>query len=65
MKVLLTNHDYHTVINTLMRLTADKTKRSSHLEYLPGQFSIAKLEKGAITQQLTDFESRELVSLQA
>lgn len=63
-EVLLTNHEYQTAVNTLMRLTADKANALAHLEYLRNQFTVAKLEvRNAIAQQLTDFESRELVGL--
>lgn len=63
-EVLLTNHEYQTALNTLMRLTADKANALAHLEYLRNQFTVAKLEaRNAIAQQLTDFESRELVGL--
>ena len=63
-EVLLTNQEYQTALNTLMRLTAEKANALAHLEYLRNQFSVAKLEaRLAIAQQLTDFESRELVGL--
>ena len=63
-ELLLTNHEYQTALNTLMRLTAEKANALAHLEYLRNQFSVAKLEaRSAIAQQLTDFESRELVGL--
>ena len=63
-ELLLTNHEYQTAVNTLMRLTAEKANALAHLEYLRNQFSVAKLEaRSAIAQQLTDFESRELVGL--
>ncbi len=63
-EVLLTDREYQTAINTLMRLTAEKANALAHLEYLRNQFSVAKLEtRRAIAQQLTDFESRELVGL--
>lgn len=63
-EVLLTNHEYQTALNTLIRLTGDKANALAHLEYLRNQFSVAKLEtRNAIAQQLTDFESRELVGL--
>jgi UDP:flavonoid glycosyltransferase YjiC (YdhE family) len=61
-ELLLTHQEYQTALNTLMRLTAEKANALAHLEYLRNQFSVAKLEaRLAITQQLTDFESRELV----
>ena len=63
-EALLINHEYQTAVNTLMRLTADKANALAHLEYLRNQFTVAKLEtRNAIAQQLTDFESRELVGL--
>ena len=63
-EVLLTDREYQTAINTLMRLTAERANALAHLEYLRNQFSVAKLEtRRAIAQQLTDFESRELVGL--
>ena len=63
-EVLLTDREYQTAINTLMRLTAEKANALAHLEYLRNQFSVAKLEtRRVIAQQLTDFESRELVGL--
>lgn len=63
-EILLKNHEYQTAVTTLMRLTAEKANALAHLEYLRNQFSVAKLEaRSAIAQQLTDFESRELVGL--
>lgn len=63
-EVLLTNHEYQKALDTLLRLTGDKANALAHLEYLRNQFSVAKLEaRIAIAQQLTDFESRELVGL--
>ncbi len=63
-EVLLINQEYQTAINTLIRLTAEKANALAHLEYLRNQFSVAKLEaRKVIAQQLTDFESRELVGL--
>lgn len=63
-EVLLTNQEYQTALNTLIRLTAEKANALAHVEYLRNQFSVAKLEaRLAIAQQLTDFESRELVGL--
>lgn len=63
-EVLLTNQEYQTAVNTLIRLTAEKANALAHLEYLRNSFSVAKLEtRRAIAQQLTDFESRELVGL--
>ena len=63
-EVLLTDREYQTATNTLMRLIAEKANALAHLEYLRNQFSVAKLEtRRAIAQQLTDFESRELVGL--
>ncbi len=63
-EVLLVNQEYQTAIDTLNRLTTEKANALAHLEYLRNQFSIAKLEaRLKIAQQLTDFESRELVGL--
>lgn len=63
-EVLLTNQEYQKVVDTSIRLTAEKGNALAHLEYLRNQFSVAKLEaRLAIAQQLTDFESRELVGL--
>ncbi len=63
-EVLLIDKEYQTATNTLMRLSAEKANALAHLEYLRNQFSVAKLEtRRAIAQQLTDFESRELVGL--
>jgi hypothetical protein len=63
-EVLLVNQDYQKAVDTLIRLTSEKANAIAHLEYLRNQFSVAKLEaRLAIAQQLTDFESRELVGL--
>lgn len=63
-EILLTNQEYQTAMSTMMRITAEKANALAHLEYLRNQFSAAKLEcRRAIAQQLTDFESRELVGL--
>ncbi len=63
-EVLLTNQEYQKAMDMQMRLTGDKANALAHLEYLRNQFSVAKLEaRLAIAQQLTDFESRELVGL--
>ncbi|MBW4665040.1 MAG: hypothetical protein KME01_12705 [Chroococcus sp. CMT-3BRIN-NPC107] len=63
-EVLLVDKEYQTATNTLMRLSAEKANALAHLEYLRNQFSVAKLEtRRVIAQQLTDFESRELVGL--
>lgn len=63
-EVLLVDKEYQTATNTIMRLSAEKANALAHLEYLRNQFSVAKLEtRRAIAQQLTDFESRELVGL--
>jgi hypothetical protein len=63
-EVLLTNQEYQKAVDTSIRLTAEKANALAHLEYLRNQFSVAKLEaRLAIAQQLTDFESRELVGL--
>ncbi|MBD2610353.1 hypothetical protein H6G94_03515 [Nostoc punctiforme FACHB-252] len=63
-EVLLVNQEYQKAMDTLIRLTGEKANALGHLEYLRNQFSVAKLEaRLAIAQQLTDFESRELVGL--
>jgi|GEM_PF-331500 len=63
-EVLLTNQEYQKAMDMQMRLTGDKANALAQLEYLRNQFSVAKLEaRLAIAQQLTDFESRELVGL--
>ncbi|AFZ33289.1 hypothetical protein Glo7428_4861 [Gloeocapsa sp. PCC 7428] len=63
-ELLLVNQEYQTALNTLIQLNAEKANALAHLEYLRNQFSVAKLEcRRAIAQQLTDFESRELVGL--
>ncbi len=63
-EVLLVNQEYQKAIDTQIRLTVDKANAIAHLEYLHNQFSVAKLEaRLAIAQQLSDFESRELVGL--
>jgi outer membrane lipoprotein-sorting protein len=61
-EVLLIDQEYQKAVDTSMRLTSEKANALAHLEYLRNQFSVAKLEaRLAIAQQLTDFESRELV----
>ena len=63
-EVLLVNQEYQKAIDTQIRLTDEKANAIAHLEYLRNQFSVAKLEtRLAIAQQLSDFESRELVGL--
>lgn len=63
-EVLLVNQEYQKAIDTQIRLTLDKANAIAHLEYLRNQFSVAKLEaRLAIAQQLSNFESRELVGL--
>ena len=63
-EVLLTSQEYQKAMDTLVRLTSDKANAIAQLEYLRNLFSVAKLEaRLAIAQQLTDFESRELVGL--
>ncbi|MBD2450645.1 hypothetical protein H6G76_26650 [Nostoc sp. FACHB-152] len=63
-EVLLVNHEYQKAMDTLIQLSAEKANAIAHLEYLRNQFSVAKLEaRLTIAQQLTDFESRELVGL--
>ena len=63
-EVLLTDQEYQKAVDKAMQLTGEKANALAHLEYLRNQFSVAKLEaRLAIAQQLTDFESRELVGL--
>ncbi|ALF54232.1 hypothetical protein ACX27_17520 [Nostoc piscinale CENA21] len=63
-EVLLLNHEYQKAVDTQIQLTVEKANAMAHLEYLRNQFSVAKLEaRLAIAQQLTDYESRELVGL--
>ncbi|MCC5636577.1 hypothetical protein LC593_12020 [Nostoc sp. CHAB 5844] len=63
-EVLLLNHEYQKAVDTQIQLTVEKANAIAHLEYLRNQFSVAKLEaRLAIAQQLTDYESRELVGL--
>jgi hypothetical protein len=63
-EVLLVNQEYQKAMDTLIQLTTEKANAVAHLEYLRNQFSVAKLQaRLAIAQQLTDFESRELVGL--
>ncbi|MBI1240795.1 hypothetical protein [Umezakia ovalisporum] len=63
-EVLLVNQEYQQAMDTQMRLMAEKANAIAHVEYLRNQFTVAKLEaRLAIAQQLTDFESRELVGL--
>ena len=63
-ELLCVDQEYQTAQNTMMRLMSEKGSAIAHLEYLRNQFSVAKLEtRHAIAQQLTDFESRELVGL--
>ncbi len=63
-EVLLINQEYQKAVDTQIQLTAQKANSIAHLEYLRNQFSVAKLEtRLTIAQQLTDFESRELVGL--
>ncbi|MBD2298221.1 MULTISPECIES: hypothetical protein [Nostocales] len=63
-EVLLLNHEYQKAVDTQIQLTMEKANAIAHLEYLRNQFSVAKLEaRLAIAQQLTDYESRELVGL--
>ncbi|MCC5647479.1 hypothetical protein LC607_32145 [Nostoc sp. CHAB 5824] len=69
-EVLLVNQEYQKAVDTQIRLTLDKANAIAHLEYLRNQFSVAKLEARlallaavGIAQQLSDFESRELVGL--
>jgi hypothetical protein len=63
-EVLLVNQEYQKAMDTLIQLTTEKANAVTHLEYLRNQFSVAKLQaRLTIAQQLTDFESRELVGL--
>ncbi|MBD2495409.1 hypothetical protein [Nostoc sp. FACHB-280] len=63
-EVLLLNNEYQKAVDTQIQLTVEKANAIAHLEYLRNQFSVAKLEaRLAIAQQLTDYESRELVGL--
>ena len=63
-EVLLVNQEYQKAMDTLIQLTTEKANALAHLEYLRNQFSVAKLQaRLTIAQQLTDFESRELVGL--
>jgi hypothetical protein len=63
-EVLLVNQEYQKAMDMLIQLTAERANAIAHLEYLRNQFSVAKLEaRLTIAQQLTDFESRELVGL--
>jgi hypothetical protein len=61
-EVLLVNQEYQKAMDTLIQLTTEKANAVAHLEYLRNLFSVAKLEaRLTIAQQLTDFESHELV----
>ncbi|WP_246275572.1 hypothetical protein [Brasilonema bromeliae] len=63
-EVLLVNQEYQKAMDTLIQLTTEKANAVAHLEYLRNLFSVAKLEaRLTIAQQLTDFESHELVGL--
>jgi hypothetical protein len=63
-EVLLVNNEYQKAMDALIQLSAEKANAIAHLEYLRNQFSVAKLEaRLTIAQQLTDFESRELLGL--
>ncbi|MCG6134820.1 MAG: hypothetical protein MET45_09160 [Nostoc sp. LLA-1] len=63
-EVLLVNQEYQQAVDMQMRLSVEKANAMAHLEYLRNQFSVAKLAaRLAIAQQLSDFESRELVGL--
>ncbi|QSJ15476.1 hypothetical protein JYQ62_27070 [Nostoc sp. UHCC 0702] len=63
-EVLVVNHEYQKAIDMQIQLSLERANAFAHLEYLRNQFSVAKLEaRLAIAQQLTDFESRELVGL--
>ncbi|MBP5976030.1 hypothetical protein HW132_25660 [Brasilonema sp. CT11] len=63
-EVLLVNQEYQKAMDTLIQLTTEKANAVAHLEYLRNLFSVAKLQaRLTIAQQLTDFESHELVGL--
>ncbi|MGH8000447.1 MAG: hypothetical protein ACREPR_13700 [Brasilonema sp.] len=63
-EVLVVNQEYQSCMDTLIQLTSEKANAIAHLEYLRNQFTVAKLQaRLTITQQLTDFESHELVGL--
>ncbi len=63
-EVLLVNQEYQQAVDMQMRLSVEKANAIAHLEYLRNQFSVAKLAaRLAIAQQLSNFESRELVGL--
>ncbi|MFN6565836.1 hypothetical protein [Dendronalium sp. ChiSLP03b] len=63
-EVLVVNQEYQKAMDMQIQLTVERSNAFAHLEYLRNQFSVAKLEaRLAIAQQLTDFESRELVGL--
>ncbi len=63
-EVLQSNLEYSRALNTLLRLTAEKSNAIAELERLRNAFSVAKLEaRLSIAQKLTGMESRELVGL--
>ncbi|MBH8576754.1 hypothetical protein I8752_27940 [Nostocaceae cyanobacterium CENA369] len=63
-EVLVVNQEYQKALDMQIQLTVERANAFAHLEYLRNQFSVAKLEaRLAIAQQLTDFESRELVGI--
>ncbi|WP_171975939.1 MULTISPECIES: hypothetical protein [Brasilonema] len=63
-EVLLVNQEYQKAMDTLIQLTTEKANAVAHLEYLRNLLSVAKLQaRLTIAQQLTDFESHELVGL--
>jgi hypothetical protein len=63
-EVLVVNQEYQQAIDMQMRLSIEKANAIAHLEYLRNQFSVAKLEtRMAIANQLSDFETRDLVGL--
>ena len=58
------NLEYQQAMDTLLRLTTEKSNALAHLEHLRNEFSVAKLEaRLAIAQQLTGLETREFVGL--
>ncbi len=63
-EVLQSNLEYARALNTLLRLTTEKSNAIAELERLRNAFSVAKLEaRLTIAQKLTGLESRELVGL--
>lgn len=63
-EVLQANPEYDRAMDTLLRLTTDKSNALAHLEHLRNEFSVAKLEvRLAIAQKLTGLETRELIGI--